>query len=45
MRLSRSPWELRRASPLFGEHRDYVYGEILALPPEEIAQLIVEGVI
>ena len=45
MRLSRSPWDLRRASPLFGEHTDYVYGEILGLDPEEIAELMVGGVI
>ncbi len=45
MRLSRSPWELRRASPLFGEHTDYVFGEVLGLGSEEIAELMVEGVI
>ena len=45
MRLSRSPWELRRPSPLFGEHRDYVFGEILGLESEDIAELIVEGAI
>ncbi len=45
MRLSRSPWELRRASPLLSEHSDYVFGEILGLGSEEIANLTVEGVI
>ena len=45
MRLSRSPWELRRASPLMGEHSDYVFGEVLGLDSEEIAGLMVEGVI
>ena len=45
MRLSRSPWELRRASPLMGEHSDYVFGEILGLDSEEIGELMVEGVI
>ena len=45
MRLSRSPWELRRASPLMGEHSDYVYSEILGLDSEEVAELMVEGVI
>ncbi len=45
MRLSRSPWELRRASPLLSEHSDYVFGEILGLDSEEIANLMVEGVI
>ena len=45
MRLSRSPWELRRASPLMGEHSDYVFGEVLGLDSEEIAELMVEGVI
>lgn len=45
MRLSRSPWELRRASPLLSEHSDYVFSEILGLESEEIAALMVEGVI
>ena len=45
MRLSRSPWKLRRASPLMSEHSDYVFGEVLGLDSEEIAELMVEGVI
>ena len=45
MRLSRSPWELRRPSPLLSEHSEHVLGDILGLESEEIAELMVEGVI
>ena len=45
IRLSRSPWELRRASPLFGEHSQHVYGDILGLSEEKITDLMVEGAI
>jgi crotonobetainyl-CoA:carnitine CoA-transferase CaiB-like acyl-CoA transferase len=45
MRLSRSPWELRRSSPLFGEHSQHIFGELLGVPEEEITDLMVEGAI
>ena len=45
MRLSRSPWELRRSSPLFGEHSLHIFGELLGVPEEEITDLMVEGAI
>ena len=45
MRLSRTPWELRRASPLFGEHTQQIYTELLGVPQETVADLMVEGAI
>ena len=42
LKLSRSPWELRRPSPLLGEHREYVYREVLGIGEAELAE---EGVI
>ena len=42
--LSKSPYELRRA-PLIGEHNEYVLKEILGMSDEEIAELVIEGVI
>ena len=42
--LSKSPCELRRA-PLLGEHNEYAMKEVLGLPDEEIAELVIDGVI
>jgi len=42
--LSKSPNELRRA-PLMGEHNEYVLKDILGMSDEEIAELVVEGVL
>jgi len=42
--LSKSPAELRRA-PLLGEHNEYALKQILDMPDEEIAELVIEGVI
>jgi len=42
--LSKSPYELRRA-PLLGEHNEYVLKEILSMSDEEIAELVIEGVV
>ena len=44
-KLSKTPGELRMPAPCLGEHNDYVYKEILGLSDDEIADLIVEGVI
>jgi crotonobetainyl-CoA:carnitine CoA-transferase CaiB-like acyl-CoA transferase len=43
--LSKTPAELRRSSPRLGEHNQYVFGQIVGLPPAEIEQLQSEGVI
>ncbi len=42
--LSKSPRELRRA-PLLGEHNEYALKELLGMPDDEIAELIIEGII
>lgn len=42
--LSKSQYEVRRA-PLLGEHNEYVFEEILGMSDDEIAELIIEGVI
>lgn len=42
-KLSETPGKLRRA-PLFGEHNDYVYGEILGMSKEEIEHYTTEEV-
>ena len=44
-KLSRTPAQLRRSSPLLGEHNDYVYTKLLGIPDDEWVQLINEGVI
>lgn len=42
--LSKSPCELRPA-PLLGEHNEYAYKKVLGMSDEEIAELVVEGII
>ena len=42
--LSKSPTELRRA-PLLGEHNEYALKEILGMSDEEVAELVIEGVV
>ncbi|MBI4283443.1 MAG: CoA transferase [Chloroflexi bacterium] len=42
--LSKSPVELRRA-PLLGEHNEYALKEILGLSDEEVAELVIQGVV
>jgi crotonobetainyl-CoA:carnitine CoA-transferase CaiB-like acyl-CoA transferase len=43
--LSDTPAELRRSSPLLGEHNDYVFEKIVGLPHPEVQALKEEGVI
>jgi crotonobetainyl-CoA:carnitine CoA-transferase CaiB-like acyl-CoA transferase len=45
IKLSRSPWELRRSSPLLGEHMDFVYRELLGVDDAKLAQLVEEAAI
>jgi len=42
--LSKTPCEIRRA-PLMGEHNEYALKEILGKTEEEIAQMVIDGVI
>ncbi|MBI4595329.1 MAG: CoA transferase [Candidatus Tectomicrobia bacterium] len=45
MKFSRSEVSIRRHAPLMGEHNNYVYGQLLGMPSEEIEDLRLEGVI
>jgi crotonobetainyl-CoA:carnitine CoA-transferase CaiB-like acyl-CoA transferase len=42
--LSKLPGEVRRA-PLLGEHNEYALKELLGMSDEEIAELVIEGVV
>ena len=44
-RLSETPARIYRHAPLFGEHNEYVFGELLGMSTEEIARLKEEKVI
>lgn len=45
IKMDRSPGQIRKAPPLVGEDNDYVYGEMLGLRADEIAELRSDGVI
>mgnify|MGYP001079078326 FL=1 len=42
--MSKTPCQLTRA-PLLGEHNQYVLKEILGMSDEEIAELVIDGVL
>lgn len=44
-RLSKTPGELRWPAPTLGEHTEYVCKDLLGLTDEQIADLLVEGVL
>ena len=44
-KMSKSPNKIRGGAPMYGEHNDYVFGELLGLPQEEITRLIEEKVL
>jgi benzylsuccinate CoA-transferase BbsF subunit len=44
-RLSKTPFKMTKAGPCLGEDNGYVYKEILGYSDDEIADLLVEGVI
>ncbi len=44
-RISDSPLPVQRASPLLGEHNEYVFGELLGMSKQEIARLKEEKVL
>ncbi len=44
-KLSETPAEVIKASPVMGENNEYVFGELLGIPSSEIKQLIDEQVI
>ncbi|MDH5695661.1 MAG: CoA transferase [Dehalococcoidia bacterium] len=45
IRLSDTPARYRRAAPVLGRDNDYVYGELLGMSQEEVAELKERGVI
>lgn len=45
IKLSKSPVTIRRPAPLLGEHNDYVFGELLGMPKEEIQRLADDQII
>jgi len=44
-KFSATPAQVSRYGPLLGEHNEYVFGELLGMPKEEIQRLMEEGVI
>jgi crotonobetainyl-CoA:carnitine CoA-transferase CaiB-like acyl-CoA transferase len=44
-RLSETPGRVRRGAPRLGEHNEEVYGSLLGLSPEDLAELRLEKVI
>ncbi|HZQ87746.1 MAG TPA: CoA transferase [Acidimicrobiales bacterium] len=45
LHLSETDWSIQRGAPCLGEHNDYVYGELLGVPPDELEALRAQGVI
>lgn len=43
--LSKTPAHIRKAAPCLGEDNEYIYKEILGYSDDEIADLLIEGVI
>lgn len=44
-RMREQPPQVRASAPLLGQHNAYVFGDLLKLPAERIAQLRAEGVL
>ncbi len=44
-KMSKTPGGVYRPAPLFGEHNEYVFGELLGMPADDINRLIEEEVI
>jgi benzylsuccinate CoA-transferase BbsF subunit len=44
-KMSQTPCEVRLPAPMMGQHNDYVFRELLSIPPAEIDQLIEDKVI
>jgi benzylsuccinate CoA-transferase BbsF subunit len=44
-RLSKTPARITRPGPLLGQHNDYVLGELLGMPKDEIERLTAEEVL
>lgn len=44
-RFSRTPISIRRPAPCLGEHNQHVFGELLGLSQQEMAELEEQGII
>jgi crotonobetainyl-CoA:carnitine CoA-transferase CaiB-like acyl-CoA transferase len=44
-KLSETPGEVERPSPLVGEHNELILGKYLGISPGEVSQLKAEGVL
>ncbi|MGA3085853.1 MAG: CoA transferase [Thermodesulfobacteriota bacterium] len=44
-RFSKTPWKLKQAAPLLGEHNEAIYGDRLGYSKEELSNLRNQGVI
>ena len=44
-KFSETPPRIKKASPLLGEHNDYVFGQLLGMSDDEIARLKEEQII
>ena len=38
-RFSKTPWRMTRGAPCLGEHNEEVFGRLLGLSPDEVAEL------
>jgi crotonobetainyl-CoA:carnitine CoA-transferase CaiB-like acyl-CoA transferase len=45
VRFSRTPWRIERGAPCLGEHNAEVFGRLLGLTADEVAELKAERVI
>ena len=45
VRMSRTPWRIERGAPCLGEHNEAVFGRLLGLSTDDVAQLRTEGAI
>jgi crotonobetainyl-CoA:carnitine CoA-transferase CaiB-like acyl-CoA transferase len=44
-KFSETPAKVTSAAPLLGEHNEYVFGELLGIPKDEISRLVTEKVL
>jgi crotonobetainyl-CoA:carnitine CoA-transferase CaiB-like acyl-CoA transferase len=44
-KLSKTPGRIEKRAPLLGEHNNYVFGELLGLPQEEIDRLVQDKIL
>ncbi len=45
MKFSQTPLDTTQPAPCFGEHNHYIFGELLGLSDQELADLTQSGII